>query len=194
MMSNHSHEVDQIVEVVNWVRETYHRLRAKLSSLSSSDGDGGGGSIVLLGSSAGAAMAGTAMARLLRSSNDDVDGDGDGGKDSTISAYVAIGYTFGNLASIAFGRHFSNVVVATTPSSSSVPRLFVMGERDEFTSVEQLERMTTRMRGGESNGGGEGIADVEIVPDVGHFELERSGYDELVARMVLDWLDRVLPA
>ena len=45
-----------------------------------------------------------------------------------------------------------------------------------------------------SNGGGAGIVDVEIVPDVGHFELERSGYDELVARMVLDWLDRILPA
>ena len=180
ILLNHSHEVGQIVDVVDWVRETYRRRTPSSSSLSSDGGGGGdgdgGGDIVLLGSSAGAPMAGTAMARL---SND--------GEDA-LSAYVAVGYTFGNLASLAFGRHFAHVVANS--SSSTAPRLFVMGERDEFTSVDQLERMAKRMRGEEGANGG-GVVDVEIVPGVGHFELESPGYDELVARTVLDWLDKI---
>ncbi len=175
MLSNHSREVGQIVDVVNWVRGTYRRGTPSSSSSSSGGGDGGN-DIVLLGSSAGAPMAGTAMARL---SND--------GEDA-LSAYVAVGYTFGNLASLAFGRHFAHVVANS--SSSTAPRLFVMGERDEFTSVDQLEQMAKRMRGEEGANGG-GVVDIEIVPGVGHFEWESPGYDELVARTVLDWLDKI---
>ncbi len=47
-----------------------------------------------------------------------------------------------------------------------------MRERDEFTSVDQLERMGTMMRGEEGANGG-GVVDVEIVPGVGHFQLEK---------------------
>jgi pimeloyl-ACP methyl ester carboxylesterase len=175
ILSNHSHEVGQIVDVVNWVRKTYRRV-APPSSSSSSDGGDGGSGVALFGSSAGAPMAGTAMARLKKDGEDPV------------LAYVAVGYTFGNLASLAFGRHFANLAVADN-SSSTTPMLFVMGERDEFTSVDQLEQMAKRMRGEGVNGGG--IVDVEIVPGVGHFELESPGYDELVARTVLDWLDKI---
>jgi pimeloyl-ACP methyl ester carboxylesterase len=85
-------------------------------------------------------------------------------------------------------RHFAQVVANS--SSSTAPRLFVMRERDEFTSVHQLERMGKRMRGEEGANGG-GVINVEIVPGVGHFQLERPGYDELVARMVLNWLDKI---
>jgi len=49
-----------------------------------------------------------------------------------------------------------------------------MRERDEFTSVNQLERMAKRMRGEEGANGG-GVVDIEIVPGVGHFELESPG-------------------
>jgi len=65
-----------------------------------------------------------------------------------------------------------------------------MRERDEFTSVNQLERMAKRMRGEEGANGG-GVVDIEIVPGVGHFELESPGYIKLVARKVLDWLDKI---
>ena len=57
-----------------------------------------------------------------------------------------------------------------------------MRERDEFTSVDQLERMGKRMRGEEGANG--------IVPGVGHFQLESPGYDELVTWTVLNWLDK----
>mmetsp|Transcript_24713 Transcript_24713/g.59580 ORF Transcript_24713/g.59580 Transcript_24713/m.59580 type:complete len:259 (-) Transcript_24713:475-1251(-) len=160
--SNHSLEVQQTVDVMNWAREKYDA-----------------GIIVLLGSSAGAPMAGTAMARLLKDQHKHQTEQGQGGK--ALSAYIAIGYTFGNFASLGFGRHFSSVV-----NSSSVPKLFIMGERDEFTSVEQLEQMTRKMR---STSDVE--TTVEIVANVGHFELESSSYDPMVAKMVLDWLDKV---
>ena len=167
ILSNHAHEVGHIIDVVNWVR-----------------GMGGGGDIVLLGTSAGAPMAGTASSRL--SSNDG--GVGVGSAASAISAYVAVGYTFGNLASLAFGRHFPHV------TSMTVPRLFIMGERDEFTSVGQLESAARRMRkegeGCENDGSGI-VVDVRIVPDVGHFELESPSHDGFVARTVLDWLDKI---
>ena len=85
-------------------------------------------------------------------------------------------------------RHFAHVVVNS--SLSTAPRLFVMRERDEFTSVDQLERMGKRMRGEEGANGG-GVIDVQIVPGVGHFQLERPGYDELVVWTVLNWLDKI---
>ena len=65
-----------------------------------------------------------------------------------------------------------------------------MREREEFTSVNQLERTAKRMRGEEGTNGG-GVVDIEIMPGVCHFELESPGYVELVARTVLDWLDKI---
>ena len=85
-------------------------------------------------------------------------------------------------------RHFAHVVANS--SSSTAPKLFTMRERDEFMSVDQLECMGKRMRGEEGANGG-GVVDIEIVPGVGHFESESPGYIELVARTVLDWLDKI---
>ena len=80
-------------------------------------------------------------------------------------------------------RHFAHVVAHS--SSPTTSRLFVMRERDEFTSVDQLKCMGKRMRGEEGANGG-GVVDVEIVPGVGHFQLESPGYNELIAWMVFN--------
>jgi hypothetical protein len=85
-------------------------------------------------------------------------------------------------------RHFTHVVANSLPSTAL--RLFVMRERDEFTSMDQLECMVKRMRGDEGVNGG-GVVNVEIGPGGGHFDLESPGYDKLVARTVLDWLDKI---
>ena len=162
--SNHTHEVQQIVDVIRWVRQKY----------------GVNESIVLLGSSAGAPMAGTAMARLAE--------DQGGSTAAVLSAYVAVGYTFGKFAALGFGRHFPSVL---SSSVTCIPKLFIMGEKDEFTSVNQLEDMTQKIRY-QNNNRNEGRVDVEIVPNVGHFELESPRHDSLVSRLVLDWLDKHL--
>ena len=53
-----------------------------------------------------------------------------------------------------------------------------------------MECVAKRMRGEEGANGG-GVVDIEIVPGVGHFELESPDYVELLARTVLDWLDKI---
>lgn len=159
IFSNHTYEVQQTVDVVHWIRQKY----------------GVEESIVLLGSSAGAPMAGTAVARLLTTDN------------FAVSAYIAVGYTFGNLAALGFGRHFASIL---SSSVMSIPKLFIMGERDEFTSVAQLEGMTHKMRS--QNSEDDGNVDIKIVPNVGHFELESPRYNSLVSKLVLDWLDKCL--
>ena len=64
------------------------------------------------------------------------------------------------------------------------PKLFIMGENDEFTAVDQLEAMVSEMK----KVGENLTVDSVIVPNVGHFELESPSYDGLVAKMILDWL------
>ena len=81
----------------------------------------------------------------------------------------------------AFHAHGGKQLIVNRP---------IMRERDEFMSVNQLEHMATRIRG-EVGANGGGVVDIEIVLGVGHFELERYGYIELVARTVLDWLDKI---
>nr|GEX13329.1 alpha/beta hydrolases superfamily protein [Tanacetum cinerariifolium]GEX40477.1 alpha/beta hydrolases superfamily protein [Tanacetum cinerariifolium] len=71
--------------------------------------------VLLVGSSAGAPIAGSAV--------DQVD---------EIVGYVSLGYPFGLTASILFGRHQKTIL------QSPKPKLFVMGTKDGFTSVKQL--------------------------------------------------------
>ncbi len=79
--------------------------------------------IILVGTSAGAAIAGSCLS-----------------ESSNIRAYVGIGYTFGYLSSWIFGGHFGAIM------KSVKPKLFIMGSEDEFTSVEQLQaRISTMM-------------------------------------------------
>ncbi|KAL7487291.1 hypothetical protein ACHAW6_013250 [Cyclotella cf. meneghiniana] len=189
ILSRHNYEVQQIVDVTKWVIEKF-----------------GSNKVVLMGSSAGAPMAGSAMAQLLDQDNEVVrpnspDIQQCNAKNKVVSAYVAVGYTFGTFASLGFGRHFSSVISAgnspllcgndsTTPSESisNPPKLFIMGENDEFTTVTQLEQMVEKMRANCSTS----IVDTEIVPKVGHFQLESPGYDPFVSNIIMEWLGRVL--
>lgn len=176
--SAHAYEVKQTVDVVNWVSQKY----------------GNDQKIVLFGSSAGAPIAGTALDQVLKQQEKEHSDEEQ--NRNLVSAYIAVGYTFGHFASLGFGRHFSSVIGGTqswfgsaNASSSDAatlpPKLFIMGERDEFTSVHRLEHMASKMKENSK------VVDVEIVSDVGHFELESSNYDPTVANIVMDWLDKV---
>lgn len=91
-----------------------------------------------------------------------------------IKAYAAIGYVFGFWASILFGGHYQAVLQA------DVPRFFVMGDRDGFTSVRQLQQRLATARG---------KCESHVVQGVGHFQLEMSGYDAELAALILQWLN-----
>ena len=60
---------------------------------------------------------------------------------SLLLSYVALGYVFGWCASILFGGHHRAVL------DSTKPKLFIQGDRDEFTSASQLRgvRFCTRL-------------------------------------------------
>ena len=129
VLTSHSYEVQQILDVSLWASKTF------------------GQKIVLVGSSAGAPFAGSAMSNLLdmkEMSQVDMD----------LRAYIGVGYTFGRFASLAFGGHFSSVMGSNRNSKAKggsgceqlPPRLFVMGENDEFTSVQQLTERANEMR------------------------------------------------
>eukprot|EP00271_Cylindrocystis_brebissonii_P007236 TRINITY_DN20538_c0_g1_i1.p1 TRINITY_DN20538_c0_g1~~TRINITY_DN20538_c0_g1_i1.p1 ORF type:complete len:241 (+),score=60.48 TRINITY_DN20538_c0_g1_i1:282-1004(+) len=94
-------EVDDVAAVCRWAAEKFQQP------------------ILLVGSSAGAPIAGSAI--------DLVD---------AVKAYVGIGYTFGMAAGILFSAHFGPVL------KSPKPKLFIMGTADGFTSPAQFrERM-----------------------------------------------------
>lgn len=117
-----------------------------------------GTKILLFGSSAGAPQAGSALDLC----------------DAVVGA-VVVGYTFGWFAAIGFGRHFSAIL------KSAKPRLFIMGDRDEFTSEATLRTKVAKAREGT-------ICECVVFPNVGHFELESPSYDEDVAACTIEWL------
>ncbi|XP_010265889.1 PREDICTED: uncharacterized protein LOC104603528 [Nelumbo nucifera] len=92
-------EIRDVVAVCKWVTENLSTDR-----------------ILLVGSSAGAPISGSAVDLVEQ-----------------VVGYVSLGYPFGLTASILFGRHHKAIL------QSPKPKLFVMGTRDGFTSVKQFE-------------------------------------------------------
>ncbi|MED6130881.1 hypothetical protein PIB30_004742 [Stylosanthes scabra] len=92
-------EVNDVVSVSNWLSNHLSLSR-----------------ILLVGSSAGAPIAGSAVDKIEQ-----------------VIGYVSIGYPFGITASILFGRHHKAIL------QSQKPKLFIMGTQDGFTSVKQLK-------------------------------------------------------
>lgn len=111
--------------------------------------------ILLVGSSAGAPIAGSAV--------DQAEG---------VVGYVALGYPFGRLASILFGRHNKLIL------ESSKPKLFVMGTSDGFTSVKQLENKVKSAAG---------RVETHLVPGAGHFQMEGPDYDAEMADLIANF-------
>ncbi|KAL1504314.1 hypothetical protein AB1Y20_010720 [Prymnesium parvum] len=141
VLTNHAVEVCQVKAVCAWAAARWSHP------------------LLLLGSSAGAPIAGTVLPQL-----------------DAVVRFVAVGYTWGRFASIGFGRHFGSIL------RCEKPKLFIMGENDEFTSVHTLRAYMAKARGLPET------KSVIIVPKVGHFELESPHYDSLVTSYILNWI------
>ncbi|EFJ29490.1 hypothetical protein SELMODRAFT_410443 [Selaginella moellendorffii] len=133
-----SSEVQDVVRVCEWAVEKIPASR-----------------IVLVGSSAGAPIAGSAVDQVKE-----------------VVGYVGLGYPFGFWASVLFGRHNKAIL------QSAKPKLFVMGTRDGFTSVKQLESKLKSAVG---------RAETRLVPGVGHFQMEAPDYDPMMANFVTEF-------
>eukprot|EP00892_Ulva_mutabilis_P008381 jgi/Ulvmu1/5915/UM026_0037.1 len=132
-------EVYDVVAVSKWVIDSLHH------------------DVILIGSSAGAPIAGSALKIV-----------------PDIRGFVSIGYVFGWFASWLFGKHYHAI-----SETGTVPKLFIMGERDGFTSVSQLKARAAACAG---------TVSVLVVPSVGHFELESAAFDIHVTDAIVQWL------
>ncbi|KAL6539860.1 hypothetical protein OROHE_011631 [Orobanche hederae] len=146
-------EVDDVVSVCKWVSLNLSAHR-----------------IVLVGSSAafdlnvwdffqGAPIAGSAVDQIDR-----------------VIGYVSLGYPFGLTASILFGRHHKAIL------KSPKPKLFVMGTRDGFTSVKQLENKLKTAAGRNQT---------HLLQGVGHFQMEGPDYDDQMASLIVDFVSTI---
>ncbi|KAH0896001.1 hypothetical protein HID58_045569 [Brassica napus] len=90
-----------------------------------------------------------------------------------VVGYVSLGYPFGLLASVLFGRHHKAIL------SSLKPKLFVMGTRDGFTSVSQLKKKLKSAAGS---------TETHLIEGVSHFQMEGPEYDSQMADVICNFI------
>ncbi|KAL3841202.1 hypothetical protein ACJIZ3_025793 [Penstemon smallii] len=132
-------EVNDVVSVCKWASQNLSSKR-----------------ILLVGSSAGAPIAGSAVDQI-----------------EEVVGYVSLGYPFGLTASILFGRHHKAIL------QSKKPKLFVMGTKDGFTSVKQLQNKLKTASGRN---------EVHLIDGVSHFQMEGPAYDEEMVNLMLEFI------
>ncbi|KAL8036862.1 hypothetical protein ABFX02_11G004000 [Erythranthe guttata] len=132
-------EVDDVVSVCKWASQNLSAPR-----------------VLLVGSSAGAPIAGSAVDQI-----------------EEVVGYVSLGYPFGLTASILFGRHHKNIL------QSPKPKLFVMGTKDGFTSVKQLENKLKNAAG---------RTQTHLIDGVSHFQMEGPTYDVQMVNLILEFI------
>ena len=87
-----------------------------------------------------------------------------------IVGYVSIGYPFGMMASILFGRHHKAIL------QSPKPKLFVMGTRDGFTSVKQLQNKLRSAAG---------RVETHLIEGASHFQMEGPDFDSHTVDLIV---------
>lgn len=105
---------------------------------------------------AGAAIAGSAVDKV-----------------NQVIGYVSLGYPFGLTASILFGRHNKALL------QSSKPKLFVMGTKDGFTSVKQLENKLKTSAGRN---------EIHLIEGAGHFQMEGPSFDAQMVNLITEFI------
>lgn len=90
-----------------------------------------------------------------------------------VVGYAGIGYTFGMLASVLFGRHQKAIL------ESSKPKLFIMGTRDGFTSIKQLKNKLSSAAG---------RVETHLMEGVGHFQMEGPEFDGQMVNRILPFI------
>lgn len=90
-----------------------------------------------------------------------------------VVGYVSLGYTFGFTASILFGGHQKAIL------QSPKPKLFVMGTKDGFTSVHQLEKKLSNAAGNNQT---------HLIEGVSHFQMEGPAFDAQMVNLILHFI------
>lgn len=134
-----SSEIVDVISVCQWISQNLNTNR-----------------ILLVGSSAGAPISGSAVDQV-----------------EEVIGYVSLGYPFGWTASILFGKHHKAIL------QSPKPKLFVMGTKDGFTSVKQLENKLKSAAG---------RVETHLIEGTGHFQMEGPAYDAQMVELILHFI------
>ena len=113
--------------------------------------------VFLVGSSAGATLAGAALDTSHR-----------------VKGAALIGYVWGFWASFLFGWAYHSIEVCDKP------KLFIVGDKDEFTTMSQYRTRISKLPGN--------INQMKIIEGKNHFQIESSAYDEIVSEWIDDFL------
>ncbi|KAL5707977.1 hypothetical protein ACHQM5_018821 [Ranunculus cassubicifolius] len=132
-------EIVDVISVCKWISDNLDTNR-----------------ILLVGSSAGAPISGSAVDQIEQ-----------------VIGYVSLGYPFGLAASILFGRHHKAIL------KSPKPKLFVMGTKDGFTSVKQLENKLKSASG---------RVETYLIEGAGHFQMEGPAFDSQMVSLILEFI------
>lgn len=90
-----------------------------------------------------------------------------------VVGYISLGYPFGLTASILFGGHHKVIL------QSNKPKLFVMGTKDGFTSVKQLESKLKSAAG---------RVETHLAEGIGHFQMEGPSYDAKMVDLIVQFI------
>jgi pimeloyl-ACP methyl ester carboxylesterase len=90
-----------------------------------------------------------------------------------VNGYVSIGYPFGLMASVLFGRHHDAIL------KSEKPKLFIMGTKDGFTSVKQLQNKLKSAAG---------RADTHLI-GTGHFQMKGPAFDAQMVEIIVKFIN-----
>lgn len=93
-----------------------------------------------------------------------------------VVGYVSLGYPFGLMASILFGRHHKAIL------QFPKPKLFVMGTQDGFTSVKQLRNKLSSAAG---------HVETHLIEGAGHFQMEGPAYDAQMADKITEFIPKL---
>ncbi|KAJ8770842.1 hypothetical protein K2173_021757 [Erythroxylum novogranatense] len=133
-------EIKDVTAVCKWVCDDIHSDR-----------------ILLVGSSAGAPIAGSSVDQIKE-----------------VVGYVSIGYPFGMISSVLFGRHHKAIL------QSPKPKLFVMGTRDGFTSVKQLQNKLISAAGRN---------ETHLIEGASHFQMEGPEFDAQMVDLIVAFIE-----
>lgn len=115
--------------------------------------------MAILPSGAGAPIAGSAVNQIRE-----------------VVGYVSLGYPFGLMASILFGRHHKAIL------QFPKPKLFIMGTQDGFTSVKQLRNKLSFAAG---------EVEIHLIEGAGHFQMEGPAYDAQMADLIVAFMSKL---
>ena len=90
-----------------------------------------------------------------------------------VVGYVSIGYPFGLTASILFGRHHKAIL------QSPKPKLFVMGTKDGFTSVKQLQN---KLKSAAAR------VETHLIEGASHFQMEGPDFDSQMGNLIVSFI------